>query len=279
MLRRIVGKVISHHCNEEIRKAADPLQTCAGHGAGAEAAIHAMRNVFENESTDAVLLIDASNAFNRMNRAVALHDIQITCPPIATYLVNTYRSPARLFIAGGGELQSVEGTTQGDPLAMPWYSLSTVNLIIDLNLHTSDVSQVWLADDAAAAGKIKPLHLWYERLTAEGEKFGYFVNGVKSWLIVKSDELAEEARAVFGGSVNITTDGKRHLGAVIGSANYKQEYCEEIVQNWVSQLKLLCDISQTQPQAAYTAFTKGFRSKFTYFMRTIENFEGICNTN
>ena len=28
-----------------------------------------------------------------------------------------------------------------------------------------------------------------------------------------------------------------------------------------------------QPQATYTAFTKGFRSKFTYFMRTIENFE------
>ena len=51
------------------------------------------------------------------------------------------------------------------------------------------------------------------------------MNGVKSWLIVKSDELAE-ARAVFGDSVNITTAGKRHLGAVIGSANYKEEYCE-----------------------------------------------------
>ena len=91
------------------------------------------------------------------------------------------------------------------------------------------------------------------------------MNGVKSWLIVKSDEVTEEARAVFGDSVNITTDGKLHLGAVIGSANYKQEYCEDIVQNRVSQLKRLCEISQTQPQAAYTAFTKGFSSKFTYF--------------
>ena len=98
------------------------------------------------------------------------------------------------------------------------------------------------------------------------------MNGVKSWLIVKSDELTEEARAAFGDSVNINTDGKRHLGAVIGSANYKQEYCQEIVQNWVSQLKLLCEIFQRQPQAAYTAFTKGFHSKFTYFTRTIENF-------
>ena len=70
VLRRIVGKVVTHHCNEEIREAAGPLQSCAGHGAGAESAIHAMRLAFENDSTDAVLLIDASNAFNSMNRAV-----------------------------------------------------------------------------------------------------------------------------------------------------------------------------------------------------------------
>ena len=78
---------------------------------------------------------------------------------------------------------------------------------------------------------------------------------------------------MFGDSVNITSEGKRHLGAIIGSENYKNEYCEEIVQNWISQLKVLCEIAETQPQAAYTAFTKGFRSKFTYFMRTIEDFE------
>ena len=38
-------------------------QVCANHGAGAEAAIHGMRNIFEDDSSDAVLLIDASNAF------------------------------------------------------------------------------------------------------------------------------------------------------------------------------------------------------------------------
>ena len=95
VLRRIVGKVISHHCNVEIRKAAIPLQTCARHRACEEAAIHTVRNVFENESTDAVLLIDAPNASNRMNRAVALHNIQITCPPIATYLQSWPKNMAK----------------------------------------------------------------------------------------------------------------------------------------------------------------------------------------
>ena len=33
------------------------------------------------------------------------------------------------------------------------------------------------------------------------------------------------------------------------------------------------EISKSQPHAAYDAFTKGFNSKFTYYLRTIESFE------
>ena len=90
---------------------------CAGLRSGSEAAVHAMHSIFEDEETDAVLLVDASNAFNALNRAAALHNIRVLCPPLATYAINTYRQPARLFITGGSELKSAEGTTQGDPLA------------------------------------------------------------------------------------------------------------------------------------------------------------------
>ena len=60
---------------------------------------------------------------------------------------------------------------------------------------------------------------------------------------------------------------------MIGSEKYKKEYCEEIVDNWVKELKTLCDIADTQPQAAFAAYTKGYKHKFNYFLRTIENFE------
>ena len=115
---------------DEISLAAGPLQTCASHGAGAEAAIHSMQQIFHHESTDAVLLIDASNAFNRINRAVGLHNIRYLCPPISIYVINTYRESTRLFVSGGGEILSTEGTTQGDPLAMPWYSSSQPRLLM-----------------------------------------------------------------------------------------------------------------------------------------------------
>ena len=44
-------------------------------------------------------------------------------PIIATYAINTYRrEPARLFVIGGKEIVSAEGTSQGDALAMGLYA-------------------------------------------------------------------------------------------------------------------------------------------------------------
>ena len=82
-----------------------------------------------------------------------------------------------------------------------------------------------------------------------------------------------EAEAIFGNSVKIISEGKRHLGAVIGSKEYKDEYCEQLVSVWEDELDTLAKIAKSQPQAAYIALTKAYRSKFTYFMRTIDSFE------
>ncbi len=141
-----------------------------------------------------MLLIDASNAFNRINRAVALLNTFIKFPAIATDLTNTYRHPSRLFIAGGGEIYSQEGTTQGDPMAMPWYSINTTIIIEKLRNEIVAVKQIWLADDASAGGKLLDLYKWYKLIISEGEKHGYFVNKGKCWLIVKNKAAEERAK-------------------------------------------------------------------------------------
>ena len=78
--------------------AAGPQQICIGYSAGAEVAIHAMAKNLDDDGTDEILLVDASN-------------VQITCPEISMYIINTYRSPSRLFTCGGVEILSHEGTT------------------------------------------------------------------------------------------------------------------------------------------------------------------------
>ena len=80
--------------------------------------------LYEANETDGVLLIDASNACNALNRQAALNNNWVQCPIIATYAINTYRLSARLLITGGQEILSAEGTTRVDPLAMGLYALS-----------------------------------------------------------------------------------------------------------------------------------------------------------
>ena len=118
VIRRIIGKCVMNVAKGDVVEASSSLQLCPGEKAGSEAAIHATNTVFEADDTDAVLLIDVSKAFNALNRATALHNIRVLCPVIAFYTINTYGKSARLFINGGKEIVSAEGTTQGDPLAM-----------------------------------------------------------------------------------------------------------------------------------------------------------------
>ena len=80
---------------------------------------------------EAVLMVDASNAFNSLNRQVALRNILHICPSIAPAIINSYRSDSYLFI-GGEVMHSSEGTTQGDPLAMVMYAIATLPLIRQL---------------------------------------------------------------------------------------------------------------------------------------------------
>ena len=69
--------------------------------------------------------------------------------------------------------------------------------------------------------------------------------------------------------MKVTSEGKRHLGAVIGSKVFKVSYAKSVVDDWIKQLKLLSVIAESEPQSAYSAFVGGFKGKLTYFMGTI----------
>ena len=105
---------------------------CAGHDSSCEATIHAMRQIFKEEDSEAVLLIDASNAFNTVKRKLLLHSASVICPEIAVFVRNCYALPSRLLVIVGIELKSCESTTQGDPAAMAIYAIATISLFLML---------------------------------------------------------------------------------------------------------------------------------------------------
>ena len=84
-------------------------------------------------------------------------------PPV-TIAINFYCSPTRLFVTGGMELSSEEGTVQRCPLSMVVYALSVVPLINTCRDTASEgggggsiMPQIWFADDAAAGGRLQAL--------------------------------------------------------------------------------------------------------------------------
>ncbi len=265
--RRIIAKAIIHFSKEDIQQACGCQQLCGGQISGVEACVHAVRTAFEADESQAMLLVDASNAFNSVNRQVALHNIRRICPLISTILTNTYRQSTELFV-NGDSLLSEEGTTQGDPLAMAMYGLATIPLIRRLERHCK---QVWYADDSAAIGHIDNICNWWKTLVKEGPQYGYFPNPTKTWLVVKEQYLTY-AKSIFANTgVSITANGRPYLGAAIGTERYVEEAVNSKVIEWSSIVTTLGSMAKTQPHAAYSALTHGLMSKWTYLSRVIPN--------
>ena len=88
---------------------------------------------------------------------------------------------------------------------------------------------------------------------------------------MKEDHLPTATELFAGTGVNITTEGKWHLGAALGPRSFVKSYVETKVNKWITSIHILSAIAMTQPHAAYTAFTHGLASKWSYFLRTIPN--------
>ena len=148
-----------------------------------------MHDIFSEENTKAVLLIDAENAFNSISQKVMLHNMKFLGPLISTYIGHCYAAPARLFISGGGEILSKEGTTLDDTTSMEDYVLgilpmlhSLLDFVLTNDLQTREVA---FRDDLTMAGKLPDIKDFWDKLATIGPKYGYFPKSTKSYLIAK----------------------------------------------------------------------------------------------
>ena len=95
-------------------------------------------------------------------------------------------------------------------------------------LSRGEVDEAWkqvaFADDISGVGKLLFLRIWWDLVNKYGPLLGYFPNASKSWLTVKPDHLYAAKDMFKGTGINITSEGRKHLGAVVGSKEYKKEY-------------------------------------------------------
>ena len=177
-------------------------------------------------------------------------------------------------MVGGSELKSAEGTTQGDPLAMSMYAVSLQPLISLLH-NRSTAKQCWFTDDATGTGALKEVKQWWDELRQAGSPLGYYPNPKKCWLVVKPEKEGRTKERFAGTGINITTEGRKHLGAALGSRSYLDHYVGGKVEDRVGEVTRLAEFARSQPQASYAAFTFGLRHRWTYFMRTLPDIETL----
>lgn len=268
VLRRLIGRCITRNISSELQRIGGNTQLCLGQKAGIEHAIHCLRTTFENESCEAILLIDATNAFNMLNRSLAIENIKRICPALQNAASNSYSHPSKLFV-NGRTMLSEEGCTQGDPLAMCIYGIAILPLIEKIN--RSDVTQKWYADDGNVAGKLSSLRHLFDDICKHGPPHGYSVNAPKCQLIIKDDALQEALSCFSGTNVEITL-GTRVLGSVIGNSETCNLFIDKKVKEHVGMLTKLSEFASVSPHASYSCLTKGIQSKLTFLARTTPNF-------
>ena len=143
VLRKIAGKVIVLVLKTDGINCTGSLQVCAGQETGIEAAAHSLNSLYNNKNTDAVLLVDASNAFNLLNRELFLHNISYISLAISVFVKSYYKSHSRLIIIG-----------------TLWY-------MVTITSTESKVGVLVYVDDFSAAGKFDDIRKWWDTLNIQ----------------------------------------------------------------------------------------------------------------
>ena len=120
------------------------------------------------------------------------------------------------------------------------------------------IRRVWFADDATAGGSLIGLYDCWCRLKSLGPSYGY---ASKTWLIVKPEHFDLAGEVFRGTGIRVTSEGKRHLGACIGSQQFTTEYVNEKVRFWTASLLMLSKIDKSHPHVAYCAYVHGLANK------------------
>ena len=76
----------------------------------------------------------------------------------------------------------------------------------------------------------------WDRVETLGPGIGYHPNARKSVLIVKPEHDDRAVETFAGTDIVVTKDGQKHLGAAIGTDEFKKKFVNEKVHEWVKEI-------------------------------------------
>ncbi|GJS68950.1 putative reverse transcriptase domain-containing protein [Tanacetum coccineum] len=116
---------------------------------GAEAILHSVNRVlseYHNDGSLAMLTVDFSNAFNRVDRLTLLHKVRAKCPSISLWVDFLYGQASRLYIEDT-HIWSATRVQQGDPLGPLLFALILHPLLHKIKDRCKLLLHAWYLDD------------------------------------------------------------------------------------------------------------------------------------
>ena len=121
--------------------------------------------------------MDAANAFNSVNRYHMLWAVR-----------HEWTTGSQLVLRNDTFHITIiprrEGVTQGDPLEIIFYGITSLSLIRALDESDATWNQIWYADDAGILGKFSDILKIYQKIQTKGPQWGYHPEPWKSILVV-----------------------------------------------------------------------------------------------
>jgi len=190
VLRRIVSKIA---LAAVLDKAVDKLkssQVGIGVPNAIESILLGLNAIFSSDiegyaTKKGALLVDFSNAFNRVNRQAFFEDVAQDFPEILAWVQYTYGCAAYLFV-GEDWISSTTGVQQGDPLGPLLFCVVLHRLLTKLTKITSDqpndllVKIVAFLDDVTIIASPDQARTALRLIKEEGPALGLYISLTKS---------------------------------------------------------------------------------------------------
>ena len=251
VLRRLTSKCISRSVRYDAFNILSPLQLGVGVPVGCEAIVHAVARVQEDVDIPPeerwILLLDFSNAFNRIDRGSMFQEVRARIPSVAAWLESCYGAQPILRL-GERIILSCCGVQQGDPLGPLGFSLALHPIVEKIQEQVPGLLiNAWYLDDGTLCGSAKDLHTALNIIEEEGPARGLHLNRAKSLLHIPED--SPSAPYILLADIPISQGGFNLLGSPIGPSSHCEVSVLKRVKKVEEILTRLPDLQDSQMEA------------------------------